>query len=169
SRKEAASGKMTMPPVSQSMRTRVGPRKVHASAARSGTADTATRALGCLLAGSVRDGWGVVYQHAQRFPHGKPGDLFGWDRHRVTRFWVASGARLAAPEPEAPKSTQFHFVPGTQGVGDALQEQIDHRFGLVPRELNRCCHLIHEPCLRHARTSPPRGGHSSMLDHGREG
>src|SRR5262249_6696322 len=112
---------------------------------------------------------GQLFWDLSSYPHGKPGDLFGGNRHRGTRFWVASGARLAAPEPEAPKATQFHFVPGTQGVGDALQEQIDHRFGLVPRELNRCCHLIHEPCLRHARTSPPRGGHSSMLDHGREG
>src|SRR5947209_6045430 len=83
------------------------------AAAWSDAADTATRALCRPLVASVRDGWGGVHQRAEHLPHGKPGHLFGRNRHCLARVRVASGARLAAPEPEATKAAQLHFVPGT--------------------------------------------------------
>jgi hypothetical protein len=59
------------------------------------TPGTATRAVCGPRAGLVGDGRGVVHQRAKRFPHFKPGDLFGRNWDGVARFRVAAGARLA--------------------------------------------------------------------------
>ncbi len=126
--------------VIKSMRKCVGKRRlahrfresgVDASAARSGTTDPATGAWYRPRARLVENGWGVVYEGTERFPHCKPGHLFGRNLHRLTRFRVAAYARRPVAEPETSKAPQFHFVPSTESVGDALQEQIDDRGRLV--------------------------------------
>src|SRR6202035_2530997 len=85
---------------------------VEASAAKSSTSDTATGAWYRARTGSFADGRGVVYQETERFPHCKPGHLFRRNLHRLPCFRVASFARRPVAKPEAPKSPQFHFVPG---------------------------------------------------------
>src|SRR2546425_1265366 len=62
-------------------------------------------------------------------------------------------------QPEAPKTPQFHMLPRTQCVDNALQEQRDRRVGLVLRQLDGCCHFVNELCLVHARPPPPEEGH----------
>jgi len=71
-------------------------------------------------------------------------------------------------EPETPKPPQFHVVPGTESVGDALQEQIDDRGRLVFWELNDDRDLVDKLSLGHARPSPAGRGYGTVPHYFRE-
>jgi hypothetical protein len=53
----------------------------------------------------------VVNHFAQLFPCLKERNAFGWDMHGVTRFRIASLARVTATDTETPKTTQLHLIP----------------------------------------------------------
>src|SRR5258706_13285858 len=98
----------------------------------------------------------TVDHFTEFFPSLKEWDTFGWDLYGVTGFGITSLTRITVAYAETSETTQLYFISLAQGLGNTVQQDIDHSLSLLFSKLNFVSDLLNELCLCHAFRSPGR-------------